>query len=120
MPLAYKRVYNDISYFKKDHFCPECKAKLAKVQVSRVVNPKSPEAADFDFSGPCRTHLVGDVQFTYDEFECPECKKHLSVNEMKEIEGIPLPKKPSKLKKTLFYAFWLLVFVAIGLIRYFS
>ena len=39
MPHGYKREYNDIFYFRKDHFCPECKTKLEKVPVSKVVIP---------------------------------------------------------------------------------
>ncbi len=116
MPHGYKREYNDILYFKKDHFCPDCGTKLEKVAVSRVVNAKSPEAKDFDFSMG-NTYLVGDVQFTWDEFACPNCEKHLTVNEMKEIEGVPLPKKPSRRSKILFYILGLLFVVAVALIR---
>ena len=105
MPHGYKREYNDVLYFKKDHFCPDCKTKLEKVPVSKVVNSRSPEAKDFAFSIGGDTYAVGDIQFIWDEFECPNCKKHLTVNEMKEIEGVPLPKKPSKLRKILFYVF---------------
>ena len=95
MPRGYKRAYNNVFYFKKDHFCPNCETKLEKVSVSKVVNSRSPEAIDFDFSiGD--SYAVGDIQFTWDEFECPNCKKHLTINEMKEIEGIPSPKKSNK------------------------
>ena len=117
MPHGYKREYNDILYFKKDHFCPDCKTKLEKVPVSKVVNSRSPEAKDFDFSTGGDTYAVGDIQFTWDEFECPNCKKHLTVNEMKEIEGIPLPKKPSKWRKILFYVFGILFLIAVALLK---
>ena len=49
--------------------------------------------------------------------ECPNCKKHLTVNEMKAIEGISLPKKPSKLRKILFYIFGLLLIIAVALMK---
>ena len=117
MPHGYKREYNDVLYFKKDHFCPDCKTRLEKVPVSKVVNSRSPEAKDFDFSIGSDTYAVGDIQFTWDEFECPNCKKHLTVNEMKEIEGIPLPKKPSKLQKILFYVFGILFLIAVALLK---
>ena len=117
MPHGYKREYNDVFYFKKDHFCPDCKTKLEKVPVSKVVNSRSPEAKDFDFSMGSDTYAVGDIQFTWDEFECPNCKKHLTVNEMKEIEGIPLPKKPSKWHKILFYVFGILFLIAVALLK---
>lgn len=120
MPLGYKREYNDVSYFKKDHFCPDCGTKLKKVPVSKVVSPFSPEAKDFDFSMSCGTYALGDVKFTWDELECPECKRHLTVNEMKTIEGIPLPKEPSKLQKILSFALYILIVIAILLLkRYF-
>ncbi|MBE6671988.1 MAG: hypothetical protein E7599_00500 [Ruminococcaceae bacterium] len=117
MPHGYKREYNDVLYFKKDHFCPECKTKLDKVPVSRVINSGSPEAKNFDFSMPGGNFAVGDIQFIWDEFECPNCQKHLTVNEMKAIEGIPLPKKPSKWRKILFLIFGILFLIAVALIR---
>ena len=117
MPHGYKREYNDVLYFKKDHFCPDCGTKLEKVPVTKVVNSRSPEAKDFDFSIGCDTYAVGDIQFTWDEFECPNCKKHLTVNEMKEIEGVSLPKTPSKLRKILFYVFGILFLIAIALLK---
>ena len=117
MPHGYKREYNDIFYFRKDHFCPECKTKLEKVPVSKVVNSRSSEAKDFDFSMPGGIFAIGDIQFTWDEFECPNCKKHLTVNEMKAIEGISLPKKPSKLRKILFYIFGILLIIAVALMK---
>ena len=116
-PFCVEYTYNDVLYFKKDHFCPDCKTRLEKVPVSKVVNSRSPEAKDFDFSIGGDTYAVGDIQFIWDEFECPNCKKHLTVNEMKEIEGIPLPKKPSKLRKILFYVFGILFLIAIALLK---
>lgn len=117
MPHGWKREYNDILYFRKDHFCPDCRTKLEKAPVSKVVHSRSPEAKDFDFSMPGGNFAVGDIQFTWDEFECPNCKKHLTVNEMKEIEGIHLPKKTSKWSKILFYVFVFLFLIAVVLIR---
>ena len=117
MPHGYKREYKDILYFKKDHFCPDCKTKLEKVPVSKVINSRSPEAKDFDFSMGCGTHMMGDIKFTWDEFECPNCKKHLTVNEMKEIEGIPLPQKPSKWRKFLFFIFSALFIIVTALLK---
>ena len=115
MPHGYIREYNDVFYFRKDHFCPECKTKLEKVPVSKVVNSKSPEAKNYNFKiGD--TYAVGGVKFVWDEFECPNCQKHLTVNEMKEIEGIPLPVEPSKWSLILFAAFGIIFLVAILMI----
>jgi len=112
---GYKRIKNDIWYFRKDHYCPDCGTKLQKVAVSKVVNSSSPEAKDFDFSN-VDTYMVGNVKFTWDEFECPSCQKHLTVSEMKKIEGIPLPQKSGKLGVVLFLVFGILLLIAIHLI----
>ena len=114
MPHGYKREYNDVLYFRKDHFCPDCGTKLEKVAVTRVINSRSPEAEDYDLSMAGGGFMLGDIQLTRDELECPNCQRHLTVNEMKQIEGIPLPKKPSKLQKILFRVITLLIFIAIG------
>ena len=83
-----KLVYNDIFYMLKPHFCPDCHCRLKKVKVSRVVNSNSPEAKNFDFGLGTGNYLVGDVEFVWKEFECPSCKKHLTVNEMKKMEAV--------------------------------
>jgi len=70
----------------KKHFCPECKAPLKKITVSRVINSKSSEAADFDFSAG-DGWINGNVKFVWKEFECPVCKRHITINQMKEIEN---------------------------------
>ena len=116
MPRGFSRTKNNIFYFRKDHFCPDCGTRLEKVSVSKVVNSRSPEAKDFDFSiGD--DYAEGDVKFTWDELECPSCKKHLTVNEMKELEGIPLPKEPSKWGAILFFIYGtILLIIAVELI----
>ncbi len=72
---------NDVFYMMKKHYCPDCKTLLKKVKVSRIVNSKSPEAKNFDFSD-----VDGNVKFVWKEFECSECKRHITVSEMREIE----------------------------------
>ena len=84
----------DLFYVRKAHFCPDCKAKMKTVKVNRVVNSRSPEAKDFDFSGADGTYAVGNIKFVWKEFECPSCGSHLTVQHMKEAEGVaPLEKK---------------------------
>ena len=107
MPHGYQRIYKNISYLRKAHFCPDCGTKLEKVAVSKVVNSRSPEAKDFDFSID-GVHMMGDVQFTWDEFECPNCKKHLTVDEVKKIEGID-PSKTGTPEKVLIFIVAVLV-----------
>ncbi len=80
-----KRIYNNVFYFCKAHFCPDCGGKLDKTAVSKVINSLSEEAKNFDFS--CGdVFLAGNVKFTWNEFECSVCKKHFSVNEIKLSE----------------------------------
>ena len=105
-------------YFRKPHYCPTYHTKLQKVAVSKVVNSHSPEARDFVFSlGD--SYMVGNIRFTWDEFECPVCHKHLSIKEMKEIEGIK-PKTRAlsgKLGKILFWIIGILFLFAVLHIR---
>ena len=85
---------NDVIYtiFKK-HYCPKCKTKLTRIKTSKIVNSKSPEAKNFDFSlGD--GFMVGDVEFIWKEFYCPICGKRITIDEMKRIE-----KQQKKLQK---------------------
>lgn len=113
MPQGYKRIKNDISYFKKEHFCPDCNTKLEKVPASKVVNSFSPEAKDFDFKMAGHVYAIGDIEFTWDEFECPACKRHLTVKEMKEIEGGSSSESSSILIRVLYYIFIILLIANI-------
>ena len=86
MLMGRKYFNNDIIYTKfKKHDCPNCGAQLGLIKVSKVVNSKSPEAKDFDFSNG-EGFMCGDVKFIWKEFECPDCKSHYSVEELKAIE----------------------------------
>lgn len=69
----------------KKHYCPTCNEKLEVIKVSKVVNSKSQEAKNYDFSlGD--TFLVGDVEFFYNVFCCSKCNKQYSIQEMKRME----------------------------------
>ena len=69
----------------KKHCCPTCNEKLEVIKVSKVVNSKSQEAKNYDFSlGD--SFMVGDVEFIWNEFYCPVCDKRVSIDEMKQIE----------------------------------
>lgn len=72
-------------YLHGKHICPECGGKTELRYVSKVVNSKSPEAKDYDFSVG-DTFLAGDVEFRTRYFHCPECRRDISVQEMKESE----------------------------------
>ncbi len=81
-----KYLNNDIFYtvFKK-HFCTECKTKLSCIKVSKIVNSNSPEAKNYDFTMG-DSFMVGDVEFIWKEFYCPQCNKQFSISEIKHIE----------------------------------
>lgn len=116
MPSGNVRTIDNIRYFRKDHFCPECGAKLEKVTVSKVVNSRSPEAKDFDF-GVGGISMVGDVRFTWDEFACPSCRKQFSVDEIKQSEGIPVPAPRFKRRNLIWGAVMLLLFLLFGYLK---
>ena len=63
--------------FKKHH-CPACNALLTTIKVSKVVNSKSEEAKNFDFSSG-DTYMVGNIKFIWTEFQCNVCNKYPPV-----------------------------------------
>ena len=81
-----KRTFQNPFYvnFKK-HYCPDCNVRLIKIKVSKVVNWKSEEAKNFDFSA-CDSFMIGNIKFIWTEFQCPECKRQITIDEMKRIE----------------------------------
>lgn len=76
---------NDVFYLMKKHYCPDCNNLLKKVKVSRVVNSRSLESKNYDFSG-IDGYLYGNVKFIWKELECPNCNRHITTGEMKRIE----------------------------------
>jgi transcription initiation factor IIE alpha subunit len=116
---GWKYFNKDVLYMRKKHDCPKCKTQLEAVKVSRVVHSESPEAQEFDFSlGD--DQLVGNVKFTWKEFECPECGLHLTVEEMKRAEGIsPVDKERSKRMGKILFAISVIVFFAFFGIKYY-
>ena len=84
--MGTKRMWDSPIYthFKK-HICNVCGGLLDMVQVSRVVNSKSPEAKDFDFNSG-DGNLFGNVKFIWDVFLCPKCNIQTSIQEQQKIE----------------------------------
>lgn len=70
--------------FKK-HYCPHCKELLTTTEATKVVNSKSEEAKNYDFSS-VDTYMVGNIKFIWTEFLCPACGKTYSIQEIKENE----------------------------------
>lgn len=69
----------------KKHFCPQCGKKVELRYFSKIVNSKSPEAKDYDFSVG-DTFFVGDVEFRTIYFYCSNCRFDISFQEMKKHE----------------------------------
>ncbi|MEI3152542.1 MAG: hypothetical protein V8S82_02670 [Eubacteriales bacterium] len=84
---GYKRIYKNIKYLKKEHFCPDCGAKLETVEVSKVVNSRSPEAKDFDFSF-CGNYMLGTCALYGMSLNVPIASAALQST-MKSVEGVP-------------------------------
>ena len=71
--------------FKKTHKCPDCTHSIVPKKVKKMVNRKSIEANEFDFSMG-DSYFIGDVEFTYYVFYCEYCDKYYKINEIKTYE----------------------------------
>lgn len=87
MKKAVKYIYNASPFYThwKKHFCPKCGNRLDMRCLSKIVNSKSSEAKDYDFSAG-DTFLVGDVEFRTKYFHCSNCQLNISLQEMKKHE----------------------------------
>jgi DNA-directed RNA polymerase subunit RPC12/RpoP len=74
-----------IFVFKKIHKCPNCSNKIIPKVISEIINSKSKEAKNYDFSVG-DSSLCGDVEFKYYVFFCEYCKKEYKINEIKNYE----------------------------------
>jgi len=74
-----------IFVFKKLHKCPNCTHSITPRKIKKIVNSKSPDAKEFDFSAG-DSYLVGDVEFTYYVFYCEYCNKDYKIKEIKNYE----------------------------------
>lgn len=87
MRKAIKYIYGANPFYVhwKKHLCPKCGKKLKLRYVSKIVNSKSPEAKDYDFS-VADTFFVGDVEFRIRCFYCSDCDFDISFKEMRNYE----------------------------------
>jgi hypothetical protein len=70
---------------KKTHICPNCSKVVRPKKIKKIVNSKSAEAKNFDFSiGDCS--LTGDVEFSYYVFYCDCCGKEYEIKDIKYHE----------------------------------
>lgn len=71
----------------RKHYCPNCQSLLLVKRIRTVVNSKSEEAKNFDFSSATGDFdLKGNVEFIYEVFFCSSCKKDFSIKEIKKYE----------------------------------
>lgn len=87
MKNAVKYISNasPIYMYLKKHTCPQCGGKVILTYKSEIVNSKSPEAKNYDFSVG-DTFFTGDVEFRTRCFNCPACHINISFDEMKKSE----------------------------------
>lgn len=87
MKKAIKYVYDANPFYVhcKKHFCPKCGNKMDLRYVSRIVNSKSPESNNYDFSVG-DTFFVGNVEFRTRFFFCNGCQSCISFKDMKKYE----------------------------------
>ena len=71
--------------FVKKHNCPKCATVLTTKKLKKIVNSKSEEAKDFDFSA-IDARFFGDVEFTWYVFYCENCDIEINRKEMKKYE----------------------------------
>lgn len=84
MKKAIKYIYDANPLFvHKKHYCHNCGNKLELRTMCKVVNSKSPEARNYDFS-LADTFLVGDVEFRSKYLHCPTCQKDISFKDIKK------------------------------------
>ena len=92
-------VRQDISYISKKHYCPICNTLLDVVKVSKVINSNSEETKELPPILPKTVigrgvkfrnyNAVGNIKWIWKQFECPNCKHHFTVDQMKQIESSP-------------------------------
>lgn len=78
-------VTHPIFVFMKKHFCPHCKAALTVETAHHLVNSRSEEAKNYDFSTE-DGRMIGTVDFRNPYFACPNCHAEFSVEELWKME----------------------------------
>lgn len=78
-------------YVRKTHFCPECGTQVLTVKRDKIVRSGSEEAKRLGASHGNFHSVSGEcnVKVIWKEFECPQCRKYITIDEMKHHEGIP-------------------------------
>lgn len=80
-----KREWSHPIFCMKKHDCPSCNERLEKTRMETVVNSKSKEAKDYDFSGS-DGFVVGNVKFIRTVFRCKQCNTVYTIEEVKHSQ----------------------------------
>ena len=68
------------------HYCNLCDGELVVKKIKKIVNSKSPEAKNFNFSIIGDSIMIGDVEFIFEVFFCPKCNIEITINEQIRFE----------------------------------
>ena len=81
------QVHRHASYLcvHEEAFCPHCKAALTVETAHHLVNSRSEEAKNYDFSTE-DGRMIGTVDFRNPYFACPNCHAEFSVEELWKME----------------------------------
>ncbi len=82
-----KSVRIPIGMMTKKFYCHKCGEQLEKHSKTRTLSPGDP-----DYKKHCRlnhrTHMIGDVEVTEYDFQCPTCENIIEYDEQCVIEKI--------------------------------
>ena len=131
--MSNKAVSVPIGMLLKKFYCHKCGEHLKKCSKTRTVTPGDPDYREH--SSINRTHMVGDIELTEYDFECPVCGNIVDYEEQRIIGKIQkrLGKKllsedeisdnrvnvkyktyrNEKIKKVIFTAIFIVVFALI-------
>ena len=80
-----KREWSHPIFCMKKHYCPYCNEKLEKTKTETIVNSKSEEAKNYDFSQAGGDgYMMGNIKFIRTAFRCNKCDKTYTIKEVKE------------------------------------
>ena len=83
-----KRIWSRPFFVKiKKQYCPTCGKKIKIQTVPKIVNSKSDEAKNYDFSS-VDSFMIGIFKFIWKEFVYLECNTRYSVNEIYQAEKV--------------------------------
>ncbi|MBR2292884.1 MAG: hypothetical protein IKA44_01065 [Clostridia bacterium] len=73
----------------KKFYCHKCGARLDKHSKTRTVSPGDPDYRKHNRINH-RTHMIGDVEVTEYDFQCPSCGNIVEYDEQRVIKKIQM------------------------------